>query len=440
MKLKRGIAIVALFGMMGSLMAGCSNNEGVTTNSNSIQGGKSDGSGRHIKIMSQASESTDTHKVWVDILDRFCEENPGVTYECELIPNHDQYFEKLRLYIASGDLPDIFKCPNGPISNQLIEKNQLVNVGEELKKIERYDSLNPAMISFLENENDNNLYLFPEGRFAEMFWYWTEDFEALGLEEPGNWDEFLEVCAALKDNGKQPAIIAGKESWQLLRYLSFIPWRTTHAGFINSFKTADASYLESSEAMRGAELLATMGANYFQPGFTNTDFTDSLNMFLGHQGTIYYAGSDQLANFKDLYEKGEIAYFPVPESEGQENIPSNFPVHAGLAYGFNANTYDETMQKFFEFLAENYNDTCYNVGNVFSPFDLEVPDGMSQLVYDIAEDLEKVDDSWVSWDDKLDSATTVTMGDMAGELGIGMVNPEEFAKEMDKAVAKNISK
>lgn len=38
----------------------------------------------------------------------------------------------------------------------------------------------------------------------EVFWYNTELFEKAGVEPPENWDEFMDVCAKLKESGTVP--------------------------------------------------------------------------------------------------------------------------------------------------------------------------------------------------------------------------------------------
>jgi raffinose/stachyose/melibiose transport system substrate-binding protein len=65
---------------------------------------------------------------------------------------------------------------------------------------------------------------------------------------------------------------------------------------------------------------------------------------------------------------------------------------------------------------------------------------MSLLTKDISKVLEKVEKGGVSWDDKLDPATTELMGSSANELALGLITPEKFAQRMDKAIKENAAK
>ena len=98
---------------------------------------------------------------------------------------------------------------------------------------------------------------------------------------------------------------------------------------------------------------------YFEPGFASVDFTSACNLFFGGTGAIFYTGSGQISLAEEMYDNGELGFFPVPDTEGMDNMSTNVPVHAGFAEGFNKATYDDTMQEFFDYMCENYSDVCY---------------------------------------------------------------------------------
>ena len=49
-------------------------------------------------------------------------------------------------------------------------------------------------------------------------------------ETPTTWEEFEEDCQKIADIGEIPVIIGGSDAWQIMRYLSFSPWRVTGSG------------------------------------------------------------------------------------------------------------------------------------------------------------------------------------------------------------------
>ena len=153
-----------------------------------------------------------------------------------------------------------------------------------------------------------------------------------------------------------------------MRYLSFSPWRVTGPEFIQGYQAGTDSFSENESAKYAVNLLADLGTKgYFEPGFASVDFTSASNLFFGGTGAIFYTGSGQISLAEEMYDNGELGFFPVPDTEGMDNMSTNVPVHAGFAEGFNKATYDDTMQEFFDYMCENYSDVCYNQVKIFSP-------------------------------------------------------------------------
>ena len=453
--MKKALVCLLLVAMVVGMFSGCGSSseankdkgsvDETTTKDDSSTGDSSTSektNGRDkITALMEASESSDTYQLWSSLFDGYLKENDlDIKMEYELIPNDSDYANKLQLYIASDNLPDFYGCANGTFSNAAKSINSIINVGEELKKIGKYEDMNDAVIDFLTDAEDGELYLFPNALYCEFFWYRTDKFEQYGLKEPTTWDEFLKVCATLKENGEIPIIIAGGEQWQLMRYLSFMPWRATHDKFIMSYAKAEDFFADNKAAQAGVDLLATIGTSgYFQSGFTSTNYTDATNLFFGGTGCIYYGGSGHISNASEMYENGQLGTFPVPAIDGMENISTNVPIHAGFANTMNAKTYDDVMQGLFAYICDNFHEATYAQG-LFSPFDYDMPQGLDELFYEIEPMFAKAEHSWVSWDDKLDPATVVAMEDAQEELALGMISPEEFIQEMDKVIIKNVKK
>lgn len=137
-----------------------------------------------------------------------------------------------------------------------------------------------------------------------------------------------------------------------------------------------------------------------------------------------------------MYDNGELGFFPVPDTEGMDNMSTNVPIHAGFAEGFNKATYDNTMQEFFDYMCENFSDACYNQAQILSPFNEDLPEGLPQLYYDTQPMFENAETAWTSWDDKLDSDVLTKIVDEQQKLAQGITTPDEFIKTCDSFVEK----
>ena len=152
---------------------------------------------------------------------------------------------------------------------------------------------------------------------------------------------------------------------------------------------------------------------------------------------MWYSGSGQITQASDMYKNDQLGFFAVPDVDGQENMETNVPIHGGFGTAFNAKTYDDTMKEFFEYMCEHYSEACYNDAQVFSPFNDEIPEGLDQLFYDLQPLFENATDAWVSWDDKLDSATLTNLVDEQQKLAQGKETPEEFEAAADQFIVNN---
>ena len=247
------------------------------------------------------------------------------------------------------------------------------------------------------------------------------------------------VDAASRNEGWEYAypINVGSDAWQLMRSLSFSPWRVTGSEFIQGYQAGTDSFSDNESAKYAVNLLSDLGTKgYFEPGFASVDFTSACNLFFGGSGAIFYTGSGQISLAEEMYDNGELGFFPVPDTEGMDNMSTNIPVHAGFAEGFNKATYDDTMQEFFDYMCENFTDACYNQAQVFSPFNEELPEGLPQLYYDTQPMFEDAETAWTSWDDKLDSDVMTKIVDEQQQLAQGIIKPDEFIKTCDSLVKK----
>lgn len=437
MKAKKIIAL-ALAGVMtmSGLLAGCGG--GSQSKNDNETASKNAGKRKNITMFLRGSETSTIYLIMNKLLTDFSEEKGLASPEIELVSNDADYVTKLQLYINSNSLPDIYECPNGALSEAAQDIDAMVNVGDELKRIGAKDKMNEAVYDFFTDKDDGNVYLFPESLNCEFFLYRKDLFEKYKLEPPKTWNEFLDICKTLKEKGETPLVVGGKENWQLMRYLSFAPWRMTKDKFIMDYIDQKEKYSSNKAAGIGANLLYTLGTEgYFQGGFLSTDYTDATDLFFGGTGAIWYSSAGQIKEASEMYEDGKLGVFPVPNVDKEENMETNIPVHGGMGTAFNAKSYDDTMKEFFKYMCDRYSDACYNEAQVFSPFNDELPEGLNPMFYDLKPLFENAKDAWVSWDDKLDSATLTNLVDEQQKLAQGSIEPEEFEKRADQFIVNN---
>lgn len=247
-KMKKVLSLAMTAAMTASLLTGMG---AVTASAKKSDDGKR----TKITALLNSTESTEQYQVYDYLLKNFCDEK-GIDYEIEMVNDKQDYFTKLQMYINSDTLPDIFGCPNGTLSKACKDIDALVDLGAELDRNGYADKMNGAVRDFLTDADDGNLYLFPQGLYCEFFMYRKDLFEKAGIKEtPTTWKEFEEDCQKLADIGEIPVIIGGSDVWQIMRYLSFSPWRVTGPEFITGYQAGTDSFAKNEAAKYGVNLV-----------------------------------------------------------------------------------------------------------------------------------------------------------------------------------------
>lgn len=393
-----------------------------------------------IRIYSNRTESHVAYQILQDIIGQYQEEvNPNFKAEFECEPNLDQYKNKLKLYIAGDELPDLFQIDRGPIAEELTSQGKLVNMDEQLEKAGLADSLDEGCRGYVQND-DGSLYIQPEARYGNTFFYWKDQFEAAGITEtPATFTEFLDVCQKLKDNGSIPLGITGKASWNPLHIMYLPSWTVTGNDWLNQAKRGEVRFSEIPVVQDCAEFLNTLAQNeYFPAGFSNIEYTDIMNGFIEGQYAMVWCQSVYLGQFSDAYDEGKLGFFTIPVNDKEESYEqkATMAIQAGISWALNQEKFDEEMERFYQFLLTHYADTCYKY-DTFPQFNVDPPADKSQIMKDYYEIMKQQTISWSNWDDNCDPVTGQLMDDLVKQLAAGMITPEDFLTQLDESAATN---
>ena len=391
-------------------------------------------------ILSGSAESDAVNIVFNTIVKRYqAEVNPDFNVEYESITSTADLWQKLQMYYTANTLPDIFAVSNGTLSEEMIKNNKLVNITDALTEAGHMEDVVPSLVDYFTSE-DGQMYMFPSTFSSEFFVYRKPVFEKYGLQVPTTWEEFLDVCQKLKDNGEYAYVMRGADYVQFLRFASFPTWTTYGRDYVKGLAAGEYTYSEGDLSMYAAELLQKLGTSgYFVPGFENMTLSDVVDTFMSGTGAMMYANANYVYKLSELYDAGEIGWFAVPTVEGKQGTGSTIPTHGGKAWAVNADSYanDPVLQDFLKYFFDHVDQASYDSG-VLSWYNTEAPAGvLGNMMGDISKEMKKQEVSWISWDDRLTAATVTTVGSAASELAYGMITPEEYCQRFDQALAEN---
>lgn len=373
------------------------------------------------------------------IAEAYMKENPNVKVEFEVISDRSTYNQKLKILAASNDLPDLFDCEGDSLLNEIASTGVLADVDELYEEL-GYDKMlnigkNYARLA------DGKLYSLAWENNIEYFWYRKDLFAKAGIEKtPETFDELMETCQKLKSAGITP--ISTWPGWALIRWLAFIPYRLNGNDYIEKLKVGEAK-MGDPVGIQAAEFFQKLGQEYFQPGWSTSDYTSALENFLSGNAAIYYIGTWQFSSFMDENRelKDDYAYFYMPTVDGAVNGKTDMWANAGTGTAISKEKCDDQLKDFIRFVLDQYPETAFYKANVMPPMNFDTTLGtFSEFDQKVMDDCNNLTDYGYCWDVRMDSATVEVLNKEIVNLGMGAITPEEFAKRIDAAIAENAPK
>lgn len=337
MKKKRVLSLLLASAMVFSLTAcgGGGGEEAATTDG----GEKSDGA-KTISILWPETDSTQV-QVMEEYMQPALEENfPDV--EFEYIPMTSE--SPVKTMSASGDLPEIFFTP-GPDIDAVLGAGDALDVSKYIDETwiqENYS--NPDLLY-----NGDAIYFLTAGQnayYSPVFYYNKELFDANGIKEPENMDEFVAACQKFVDAGVTPLTMAQYTSSAAL----FDGLLTSAApeSFIGlNERTCDWTDDGVKKALSYFDEMKTMGA--FAPDIVNKDDATAYSEFQAGNTAMLLTFSWFNGDMGEDKLGFEAGYFSFPNT-GDDYIQLIYEPRKGNGGGYTANANYEDPELLAEIL------------------------------------------------------------------------------------------
>ena len=156
-------------------------------------GGPAEGSVANISFFHWKGEERNT---WVEIIEMFEAGNPDIKVHMEILPE-DQYYTALQARVMAREGLDVFMVnPGSRFATFLAADAFLDLTGQPF--------LNDLSEVYLSSGRANGKqYIIPLSKSFVGLFYNKKMFADLGLSVPTTWEEFLDVCQALKSSGME---------------------------------------------------------------------------------------------------------------------------------------------------------------------------------------------------------------------------------------------
>lgn len=310
--MKKFTVCLLIGAMVASMLTGCGSNGGSSDSSDS----KADSSSETMTIMMNGSDSDAYMEGYRKIIDGFNESNEyGVKAEIQNITNSD-YKTKLTTMMASDSESDIiFTWELGYLEN-FVNGDKIVSLQKYLDEDEDWkNSFNGGILEPLTY--DGEVYAIPTQQSTAIMYYNKAIFDKYGLEVPTTYDEYVQVCDTLKENGVTPVALASTadDAWLVSQYIQQLSDGIKGEDIFNSIKDGTGKWNDEGMVEAGKLFQEEVNKGYFEDGFTGVSREEAQLQFANGQTAMYFNGCWEISNLdkkENAAEAENISCFLMP--------------------------------------------------------------------------------------------------------------------------------
>lgn len=365
---------------------------------------------------------------------RFEAANPGIIVKHRFWENQS-YKIKLKVAMFSGDGPDILFNWGGESQLIFSREGLLCDLTRDLG--EDKWGLSPGMFDTYRYRD--GIYGVPFFPSVEVVWYNKELFIKYGWKRPQTWDEFLDLCAQIKNKGYIPVAMGGQEPWTILYPYMYLVDRLAGSELYQMAKTRQTTFnrTEFVEAFRLLKQLADRG--YLPNEVLSLNYMEASQLLLQNKALMMFMGDWEYLRLTNQrrqdFDKWD--FFPFPVLRGGKGSSRNM-VGAVAGFSIKKSENSKIAIKFLKFLANRQSlIDCYKLtGKLVSlstPYiseeDLPQTKEMAQLLTN-ASSLTQ----W--WDQDLPEPVTQSLLQSLQDLLAGRCSPEQAAAMIEEAYQK----
>lgn len=320
MKYKKILAYLLTAAMAASMLTACSQRpEGSKTEEtgNSETTEKKEDEGEAVASTGVTLEfQHNMTGVITDTIEEVCKDFTKETGIAVDVSAPGTYGEMIKARMASNDMPDLFST-HGWSTSLYVEYLEPINDQPFADKI-------VPSIRDMITDDDGNMYILPaDADLSGMTFNKTVLDEAgVNVDEINTWADFDEACQKVKDSGKTPIHVGGKDSWTIGTMIDLIaPTFLTN----NEEKNEKDALLDGSFDWNKWEPISEMVNEWYEKGYFNVDcltadYITSCKALAKDEAAFTFYTGKAVAEALQTNPDANLGIMPIPAVD-ENNVP-----------------------------------------------------------------------------------------------------------------------
>jgi len=363
----------------------------------------------------------------------FIKEHPNVKIETESYPDQP-YQQKIKLYAASGQLPDVFKYWSfSTLLKPLVDAKLVAELN-----VADFKDLNYLAGALESNTYDGKLWGIPVSGDLWVVYYNKRLFKQVGVTVPETSDEVLAMIPKFKAQGLIPMSTDGKDSWPLcITWDNIIGRLTSDYSIIQTALDRKMKFTDPPFVQAAKILQDMVKARLFQADLVTSDYGASRNLFGQEKAAMYLMGSWELGlvtdqNFPQGF-RDNVSVFKFPLIKGGKGGRDDLVAWFGGNYVVNANSkYKDLGIEYLKFYANRFPTLIWEKQAAVPAQRVEATAKDSELAKSLLQIAADAKQS--SGTPSLDRSTPAFKEDeqkFVRDLAALVLTPEQFARQLD---------
>lgn len=436
---KRMFALFLVLAMLVTLVAGC----GSKTETTPTQSEKTDAPAQPDTSKDQVAEETTPaddepvelsvilitgYEFFEDVINQYTTEHPNVSVDVQIMPTTD-YKTLIKTKFAADDAPDVLPVFCEADYYEYYRNGYLSDVSDMTDTLNRLND--GAVTSF---QVDGGVLGIPYTQEYLLCYYNKDMFSANNLEIPTTWEEMLDICAVLKDQGTTPIALGHKDAW--------VELMLTYSMNATTVQYADPTFYDgtmdgTNKFADNAGWLETLTKydelvklQYINEGSLSTSAEQMYEMFVNQEAAMFFGGTWCDQSVAELNPEFEVGGFQIPAPGGSKAVAVS--ISGGM--GVNARSeHEEEAKALLAYMLSK--DALETYGNNMATCFSDVQTNLSTALQEGLEALNGL--PCYQYDDThFASGLQMVMCSAIQEMIAGSKTPMEVLQTMDDATAK----
>jgi ABC-type glycerol-3-phosphate transport system substrate-binding protein len=223
---------------------------------------------------------------------------------------HEDFKQAIRAYLTASTPPDVMTWFAGNRARFFIDKDLIMDISDVWES-EGWNESYPAGFRAMSSVDDKQ-YFVPASWYWWAVYYRKDIFEQYGLEPPETWEEFLQLCETLKENGVAPIAIGTKYRWTAAAWFDYLNMRVNGPEFHINLMLGKEKYDDPRVLKVFTDYWAPLIENgYFIEEPAAYSWSEALQFLINGEAAMYLMGDFLRDSYPDEQE-GDLDFFRFP--------------------------------------------------------------------------------------------------------------------------------